>query len=97
MVRETLPGFSKVGPRVAWMAIVKAGDDSEAVQLARMLSSINGYVDAIYLQLNAPEGTKVHPRIRQIAEQFTDHIQEHVWTGNFVTAQIGRASCRERV
>lgn len=76
-------------PRVALMAIVAAADDKEAVNLSRMLGSVNGYVDAIYLQLNAPKGKAISPVIRQIAEQFTQpqYIQTAEWTNNFVDAR----------
>lgn len=76
-------------PKVALMAIVAAGNDKEAANLSRMLGSVNGYVDAIYLQLNAPKGKKINSTMRQIAEQFTEPhmIQTTEWTDNFVDAR----------
>lgn len=74
-------------PEVALMAIVKASDDSEAVNVSRMLGSVNGYVDAIYLQLNAPKGTPINKKIRTICEQFTDNIYVYEWDNNFVNAR----------
>lgn len=76
-------------PTVAWNLIVKADDPKDAPQLARALGSINGYVDAIYIQLNTREGIPVSPKIRQVAEQFTDpaFISTYTWADSFVAAR----------
>lgn len=76
-----------VKPKVALAMIVKAGDDSEAINLVNCLGSINGYVDAIYIQLNAPKGKPINARMRQIAEQFTDKVFTYEWNNNFVDAR----------
>jgi glycosyltransferase involved in cell wall biosynthesis len=72
---------------IACTYIVAGSDPSEAPLLAQSLSSINGYVDAIYIQLNAPKGQKIDPKVRQVAEQYTDNISVFEWTGNFVKAR----------
>lgn len=77
----------KIRPTVAWCLIVKADTAEEAPMLSRALGSINGYVDAIFIQLNAPKGKKISPKVRQVAEQFTDNIEDFVWEGNFVKAR----------
>lgn len=74
-------------PKVALMMIVAAGDDSEAVNISRALGSVNGYVDEIYVQLNAPKGKKVSPKIRTICEQFANKIYDFTWENNFVSAR----------
>lgn len=74
-------------PKIALTVIVKAGDDSEALQLANMLGSVNGYVDTIYLQLNAPKGVKIHPKMKAIANQFADEVFEYEWNNSFVAAR----------
>lgn len=67
--------------------IVAAGDDSEAAMLSTALGSVNGYVDGIFIQLNAPKGKKISPKVRQVAEQFADQVYEYEWEGNFVKAR----------
>jgi tetratricopeptide (TPR) repeat protein len=74
-------------PRVALAMIVAAGRDKEATDLAQCLGSINGYVDGIFIQLNAQKGTKIDPTIKGIAEQFSDHVYEYEWKDNFVDAR----------
>jgi tetratricopeptide (TPR) repeat protein len=74
-------------PKVALALIVAAGDDSEALNLANCLGSVNGYVDEIFIQLNAPEGIEINDKVRQVAKQFTDEVYEYIWTNNFVEAR----------
>lgn len=74
-------------PTVALAMIVAATDDNEAILLSRALRSIQGNVDAIYIQLNAPKGAEVSPKVRSVAEKFTDNISEYEWEGNFVKAR----------
>jgi len=73
--------------KVALTVIAAAGSDKEAVQLATMLSSANGQVDRIFLQLNAPKGTEINKKMRAVAEQFADETFEYVWEGNFTKAR----------
>lgn len=44
-------------PRVA-LAMIVAGADNDGQALQRCLGSVNGYVDGIFIQLNAPKGKK---------------------------------------
>jgi len=74
-------------PKIALCLIVKASDASEAPLLANALSSVNGYVDEIFVQLNAPKGKKINSQVRQVAEQYTDKIETYEWKGNFVNAR----------
>lgn len=77
----------KIHPTVAWTVIVEAGKEENAPLLARMLGSINGYVDEIFIQLNAPKGVSINPKVRQVAEQFTKEIFTYEWTNNFTKAR----------
>lgn len=74
-------------PKVALAMIVSAGDDSEAINLARCLGSVNGYVDEIFIQLNSRPGVPINQKMRQIAEQFTKEVYTYTWTDNFVEAR----------
>ncbi len=74
-------------PLVAWTLIVKADTDEEAPLLSQALASINGYVDEIFIQLNAPKGKAISQTIRQIAETYTKEVFTYQWTGNFVDAR----------
>jgi glycosyltransferase involved in cell wall biosynthesis len=74
-------------PKVALAMIVAAGNDKEAINLAQCLGSINGYVDAIYIQLNTRKGVPIDPKMRQVAEQFADKVFEYEWNDNFVDAR----------
>ena len=76
-----------IKPRVALMMIVSASTDAEATTLMRALGSVNGYVDEIFIELNAPKGKKIHPKMRQVAEQFTKEVYVHEWKNNFVEAR----------
>lgn len=73
--------------KVAAFLIVKASDDSEVINLSKALGSINGYVDTIYIQLNAPKGVAINKKVRQVAEQFTEEIFVYEWKDNFVDAR----------
>lgn len=79
--------FNQQKQTVACVLIVAASDESEAPALANALASINGYVDAIYVQLNHPPGKPVSIKIRNLVEQYTKDIYTYVWTGNFVKAR----------
>lgn len=79
--------FNQSKPSVAWTLIVKADDKKDVPLLANALSSISGYVDAIYIQLNTPKGVSVAPEFRKLAEQYTKEIYTYTWTGNFVKAR----------
>lgn len=73
--------------KIAATIIVKASDDSEAISLSRALGSINGYVDDIFIELNAPEGVVIDSTMRKIAEQFSKHVFVYKWDNNFVKAR----------
>jgi glycosyltransferase involved in cell wall biosynthesis len=63
------------------------GTDDEAPLLKQCLESVYEHVDGIFIQLNAPEGQKVSPRVRKVAEKYGANIEEYVWTGNFQKAK----------
>lgn len=73
--------------KVALMMIVAASDDTEAQSLARALGSVSGYVDEIFIELNAPKGKKISQTMRGIAEQFTKEVYTYEWDNNFVNAR----------
>lgn len=77
---------TKYQPTVAVAMIIKGVDD-EAVSLANCLASINGYVDAIYLNLNHAKGEVVSKKVRTLCEQYTKNIYVTEWQGNFVKAR----------
>jgi tetratricopeptide (TPR) repeat protein len=74
-------------PKVALTVIAKASDNAEAESLAKMLGSVNGYVDYICIQLNAPKGVTIDPEMKQVADMFADFYTEYDWTGSFVAAR----------
>jgi tetratricopeptide (TPR) repeat protein len=74
-------------PKIAMALIVKASDDKEAASLAQALGSVNGYVDAIYIQLNARKGKKISKAVRAVADNFADFVYEYEWQDNFVKAR----------
>lgn len=71
--------------KVAWALIVGAGEDPKDLQ--RALASINGYVDGIFIQLNAPKGKKIPAELKAVAEGFADLVYEYRWKNNFVDAR----------
>lgn len=73
-------------PKVA-LAMIVAAADNDGTSLQRCLGSINGYVDAIYIQLNAPKGKSIDRRVRSVAERFTDKVFVYEWKNNFVDAR----------
>lgn len=73
-------------PTIALGMIIK-GTADEAPHLRKALSSINGYVDAIFLDINAPKGTKHAQEVIDVAEQFGADYALTEWTGNFVEAR----------
>lgn len=74
-------------PKVALAMICGAADDTNLKDLARALGSVNGYVDEIFIQLNAPKGKSVSVNMRRLVEQFTKEVYTHTWTDNFVDAR----------
>lgn len=78
--------MKKNHPTIALAMIVK-GTDDEAPLLARALASINGYVDAIYINLNHKADERISVKVRRIAEQYTDKVFTTVWQDNFVEAR----------
>lgn len=73
-------------PLIALAMIVK-GTDDEAPMLAKCLASINGYVDAIYLNINTPPNVPVSEKVVRVAKQYLAKVYFTEWTGNFVTAR----------
>lgn len=73
-------------PTVA-LAMIVEGDKSVAPMLEKALGSVNGYVDAIYIQVNAPKGKKPSKEVMDVANRFGDVVYEYIWTGNFVDAR----------
>lgn len=71
---------------IALCMIVK-GTKDEAPLLAKALGSINGYVDAIYLNINVPKGKKISQDVIDVAERFGAIYIKSVWEGNFVKAR----------
>jgi tetratricopeptide (TPR) repeat protein len=69
------------------LAVIVKGTDDEAPLLDACLKSVAEHVDGIFIQLNAPKGQKISPRVRKIAQKYTDNIEDCVWTGNFVKAR----------
>jgi len=67
------------------MIVAAHNNDGKALQ--KCLGSINGYVDGIFIQLNAPKGKKIDPRVRAVAERFTDKITVTEWKNSFVQAR----------
>jgi len=69
------------------MIVAAYKNNGQALQ--RCLGSINGYVDEIYIQLNAPKGKVIDPRVRRVAERFTKphNIKTYQWKKNFVDAR----------
>lgn len=68
-------------------ALIVKGTDDEAPLLAQCLASISGYVDSIYIQMNAPEGKEISSKVREVVEQYADYSYDYVWTGNYVEAR----------
>lgn len=73
-------------PKVA-LAMIVAAHDNDGVALQKCLGSVNGYIDGIFIQLNAPKGKKIDPRVRAVAERFADKVYEYEWRRNFVEAR----------
>lgn len=73
-------------PTIAFGMIIK-GTDDEAPLLRKALGSINGYVDAIYIDINAPKGKKHSKEVIAVAKQFGADYVLTEWTGNFVEAR----------
>lgn len=71
---------------IALCLIVK-GTDDEAPLLKRCLESVYEHVDGIFIQLNAPKGQKISPRVKKAAENYTDNIEKFEWNGNFAKAR----------
>lgn len=71
---------------IALCVIVK-GTDDESLLLKRCLQSVYEHVDGIFIQLNAPKGQKISPKVRKVAEKYTKNIEEYEWTGNFAEAR----------
>lgn len=66
--------------------IVK-GTEDEASLLDKCLQSINGHVDEMFIDINAPKGKKPSQKVIQVAKKYGADIKKTVWTGNFVKAR----------
>src|ERR1043166_5097516 len=71
---------------VALCMIVK-GSDEEADHLRRCLSSVKGFVDGIFLNINAKPGHKPSKKVMRIAKEFTDKIITTEWNDDFAEAR----------
>jgi tetratricopeptide (TPR) repeat protein len=76
-----------VKPKVCLTVIAAAATNKEAAQLEKMLTSVKGHVDAIYVQLNAPKGKLINPEMRRVAETLADKIFTYEWNDSFVAAR----------
>lgn len=73
-------------PKIALAMIVK-GTSDEAPLLYKCLESVSGHVDAIYIDVNAPEGKTPNKKVVETAKHFTPNVRKTVWTGDFVGAR----------
>lgn len=73
-------------PKIA-LAMIVAAADNDGIALQKCLGSVNGYVDGIFIQLNAPKDKRIDPRVKKVAERFADVVYEHEWKNNFVEAR----------
>jgi glycosyltransferase involved in cell wall biosynthesis len=73
-------------PTIALAMIVK-GTSDEAASLDKCLESINGYVDAIYLNLNFAPGKEVAKEVIEVAKRYKAVVFKTVWVDNFVKAR----------
>jgi len=69
------------------VCMIIKGTADEAPLLDNCLKSISGHVDKIFLDLNAPKGKKVSPKILAVAKKYKTDYKEVEWTGNFVQAR----------
>lgn len=69
------------------LAMIVKGTADEAPLLDACLESIKDHVDGIFIQLNAPEGMKISPKVRVVAEKYTNNIRTYIWGGNYVAAR----------
>lgn len=76
----------KQKPKIA-LAMIVAGHKNDGLALQKCLGSVNGYVDGIFIQLNAPKGKKIDPRVKEVAERFADNVYEYEWKNSFVAAR----------
>lgn len=73
-------------PTVALAMIVK-GTADEAPLLDNCLTSVQEYVDGIFLNINTPKGTKPAKEVLEIAKQHNAAYIITEWAGNFVEAR----------
>jgi tetratricopeptide (TPR) repeat protein len=72
--------------RVALIMIVKGSKD-EAAHLQRCLENIQGHVDGIFINVNAPKGQKPSKLVLDVAKSFTNDVYETEWNDNFAEAR----------
>lgn len=75
-----------MSPKLALAMIVK-GTDDEAEHLDACLASVEGHVDAIYLDINAPKGKDIADNVLEVSKKYKADVKKTVWTGNFVKAR----------
>jgi glycosyltransferase involved in cell wall biosynthesis len=73
-------------PKVACCLIVK-GTVDEASHLLRCLRSLEGHVDAFFIDVNHKDGVKPAPEILEIAKRYDKQTRVVRWTGSFVQAR----------
>lgn len=67
--------------------MIVRGSDDEAALLDKCLESVKGHVDAIFIDVNAPEGQKPSKKVIAVAKKHGADVKETVWEGNFVKAR----------
>lgn len=72
--------------RVALCAIVK-GTADEAPHLRRMLESVSGHVDGVFLYVNHTESQKPSEEVIAVANQYATNVKIGLWRDNFAYAK----------
>ncbi len=72
--------------KIAAILIVKGSDD-EADHLKRCLTSVAGYVDGVFLNINTEPGVAPSTELMHIAKEFTENIITTEWHDNFAVAR----------
>lgn len=75
-----------MAPKIALCMIVK-GTADEAPMLDRCLHSVASYVDAVFIDVNAPAGKRPSKKVIDVAQKYTKHVRQTIWRGNFVQAR----------
>lgn len=72
--------------KIAAILIVK-GTDDEADHLKRCLTSIKGFVDGIFLNVNTKPGHKPSKKVMRVAREFTENVITTEWHDSFSEAR----------